>query len=91
MKYTWITQHNDIFNVSRMCRQLGVSRSGYCQWRVLAPSKRICENTLLDAQVAQISTSGKYGVIFSLSFYRGNSLRRGALNLNYDVFRTGIL
>ena len=33
MKYAWIDEHCDQFSVTRMCRQMGVSRTGYCQWR----------------------------------------------------------
>ena len=28
MKYAWIEEHRDLFSVTRMCRQLGVSRTG---------------------------------------------------------------
>ena len=38
MKYAWIETHSDLFSVSRMCRELGVSRTGYCQWRVRTPA-----------------------------------------------------
>lgn len=41
MKYAWIEQHRDQYAVSRLCRVLGVSRSGYCQWRVRPPSARM--------------------------------------------------
>jgi transposase InsO family protein len=37
-----------------MCRQLGASRSGYCQWRRRQPSERALANAVLDAQVAAI-------------------------------------
>ena len=32
VKYAAIKEHRDWFHVTRMCRQLGVSRTGYCQW-----------------------------------------------------------
>jgi putative transposase len=54
VKYAWIEQHCDHFHVTRMCRQLGVSRSGYCQWRTRAPSDRSMANAALDARVAAI-------------------------------------
>ena len=54
MKYAWIEAHSDLFSVSRMCRQLSVSRTGYCQWRVRPPSERALANATLDAQVAAI-------------------------------------
>ena len=59
MKYAWIEQHCDQFHVTRMCRQLGVSRSGYCQWRTRAPSDRSMANAALDARVAAIHAGSK--------------------------------
>jgi len=63
VKYAWIEVHSDIFSVSRMCRQLSVSRSGYCQWQVRPPSERSLANAGLDAQVAALhAASGQsYG------------------------------
>lgn len=54
MKYAWIEHHRDEYTISRLCRVLGVSRTGYCQWRVRPPSARALANTALDAQVATI-------------------------------------
>ena len=54
VKYAWIEEHRDQFSVTRMCRQLEVSRTGYCQWRTRAPSERSMANAALDAQVAAI-------------------------------------
>ena len=54
MKYAWIENHRDEYTVSRLCRVLSVSRSGYCQWRVRTPSSRELANQLLDARVAVI-------------------------------------
>lgn len=59
MKYAWIEAHRDSFSVARMCRQLGVSRTGYCQWRVRTPSKRSLANATLDARVAAIHADSK--------------------------------
>jgi len=52
VKYAWIEEYRDQFSVTRMCRQLGVSRTGYCQWRTRAPSERSMANAGLDARVA---------------------------------------
>jgi transposase InsO family protein len=54
VKYAWIDEHRDRFTVARMCRQLDVSRSGYCQWRVRRPSNRSIANGTLDARVAAL-------------------------------------
>ena len=63
MKYAWIETHSDLFSVSRMSRLLDVSRTGYCQWQVRAPSERSIANATLDAQVAAIhaTTKRSYG------------------------------
>jgi putative transposase len=60
MKYAWIKQHRDQFHVTRMCRQLGVSRTGFCQWSTRAPSVRSMANAVLDAQVAAIHAHSKH-------------------------------
>ena len=52
MKYAWIDKHRDQYSVTRMCRQLEVSRTGYGQWRTRPPSDRALANAVLDAQVA---------------------------------------
>jgi putative transposase len=59
VKYAWIEEHSDLFSVARMCRQLGVSRTGYCQWRTRAPSARSTANATLDAQVVAIHAASK--------------------------------
>ena len=59
MKYAWIEEHRDRFHVTRMCSQLGVSRTGYCQWRTRAPSDRTIANAVLDARVAALHAQSK--------------------------------
>ena len=59
MKYAWIEEHRDRFHVTRMCRQLEVSRTGYCQWRTRVPSGRAMANAALDAQVAALHAESK--------------------------------
>jgi putative transposase len=59
VKYAWIEEQRDLFSVARMCRQLDVSRTGYCQWRTRPPSERSIANATLDAQVAAIHASSK--------------------------------
>ncbi len=59
MKYAWIDEHRDRFAVTRMCRLLTVSRTGYCQWRERAPSSRTIANSVLDVQVAAIHAGSR--------------------------------
>jgi putative transposase len=54
VKYAWIAAHRDRFTVARMCRQLDVSRTGYCQWDARDESDRSKANTALDARVAAL-------------------------------------
>lgn len=54
MKYAWIEEQGDQFAVSRMCRVLRVSRTGYLQWRGRAPSVRQRNNDKLGAQLRVI-------------------------------------
>jgi putative transposase len=63
VKYAWIEEHRDQFTVTRMCRRLEVSRTGYCQWRRRPPSRRSMANAVLDARVAAIhaGSKGSYG------------------------------
>jgi putative transposase len=63
VKYAWIKEQGDLYSVTRMCRQLGVSRTGYCQWRTRPASERSMANAALDARVAAIhaGTKRSYG------------------------------
>jgi transposase InsO family protein len=54
VRYAWIEEHRDQFDVARMCRQLEVSRTGYYQWRKRPTSPRTRADSLLDAHVAAI-------------------------------------
>ena len=47
MKYTFIAAHTGQFSVQRMCRVLGVQRSGYYAWRRREPSGREQANQAL--------------------------------------------
>lgn len=65
MKYAWIDEHRDPCSVARLCRQLDVSRTGYCQWRGRPESNRALANSALDVQAASASCrflSGRFAV-----------------------------
>ncbi len=52
--YRLIEAEKTSFPVQLMCRMLGVSRSGYYDWRERAPSKRSCEDAALTERVREI-------------------------------------
>jgi len=59
VKYAWIEDQRDEFSVTRMCRLLAASRSGYCQWRGREPSDRARSNAVLDAAVATLHAKSR--------------------------------
>jgi transposase InsO family protein len=63
MKFAFIEQHASTWPVNVMCRMLGVSRSGYYDWRVRAPSARTTANLALlhDVRQLQARHQGRYG------------------------------
>ncbi len=61
MKYAWIEAQAGWQPIARLCKVLGVSRSGFLQWRERGPSDRDLANRSLDAQVAVIHAEGKQG------------------------------
>jgi putative transposase len=54
MKYKFIEAHREEFAVKIMCRVLGVSRSGYYDWRKRKPSARECANAKLLKMIKKI-------------------------------------
>lgn len=59
MKYAWIRERHERFSVARMCRQLGVSRTGYSQWRTRPPSGCTQTNAAPDVRMAAIHANSK--------------------------------
>jgi putative transposase len=51
MKYTFMAAHEGEYEVKRMCRVLGVKRSGYYAWRKRKPSTRTQANEALVALI----------------------------------------
>lgn len=92
MKYAWIDAHRDQYTVSRLCRVLQVSRSGYCQWRVRAPSARAQANERLDARIKRIhrQMQGSYGRPRLTQHLRREGERIGAERVRQSLRRQGL-
>ena len=63
MKFQFIDDHREMFNVGRMCALLNVSRSGFYSWRTRPESRRSIENRALEdkIRVLHASSHGIYG------------------------------
>ncbi len=61
MKYAWIDEHRSQQSVSKLCRLMSVSRSGFLQWCARPASPRERSNNQLDTQVAVLHAEGKRG------------------------------
>lgn len=85
MRYQFIADHAGKFGVERMCRVLGVARSGYYAWKERSPSTRNQANQVLSTQIrATFETSRKsYG---SPRLYRA-LCKQGALCGRHRVAR----
>ena len=92
MRYAWIEQHRDDYAVSRMCRLLLVSRSGYLQWRRRPPSARAQANARLDAQVAALhaASKGSYGRPRIVRGLREQGLRVGPERVRRSLQRQAL-
>lgn len=92
MKYAWIEQHRDEYTVSRLCRLLSVSRSGYCQWRVRPPSARAQANAALDEQVAALHRDSRcsYGRPRITAALRQQGQRVGAERVRRSLVQQGL-
>jgi putative transposase len=59
VRYAWIRGHSDEFEITRMCRLLEVSRTGFSQWRTREPSLRQRANAALDVEVARLHAASR--------------------------------
>ncbi len=54
MKFQFISDHQELFNISAMCRVMSVSRSGYYEWLSRPASRRSQEDQALKADIRNI-------------------------------------
>jgi putative transposase len=92
VKYAWIESYRDIFPVARLCRWLGVSRSGYCQWRKRPSSERTIANAVLDVHVASIHAQSDqtYGRPRIVEQLRSNGQFVGHERIRQSLLRQGL-
>lgn len=92
MKYAWIREQSDSCAVSRLCRVLGVSRSGFLPWRSRPPSARALANAALDAEVAALhAASGRsYGRPRLLHALQARGMKVGHERVRRSLRRQGL-
>lgn len=92
MRYAWIDAHLDRYDVVRLCRVLGVSRSGYCQWRSRLPSAWAQANAMLDAEVAAIHRASRssYGRPRIVAQLRRQGKQVGSERVRKSLQRQGL-
>ena len=92
MKYAWIDVQRDHYSASRLCQVLGVSRTGYCQWRSRAPSARAQANAVLDAHVRQIHAGSRasYGRPRIVQALRREGVPVGSERVRQSLRRQGL-
>jgi putative transposase len=92
VKYAWIEAQALWQPIRRLCHVLGVSRSGFLQWRKRGPSNRELANRCLDAQVAVIHAEGKqgYGRIRVTRRLRQSGMRVGAERVRKSLLRQSL-
>ena len=81
-----------MFEVAVRCRQLGVSRSGYCQWRQRAASERARANVALDVRVAALHAGSgrRYGRPRLVVSLRGQGTPAGHQRVRQSLLRQGL-
>lgn len=91
MKYAWIDANRDQYDVSRLCRVLSVSRSGYCQWRVRAPSKSARRRAALDAKIAALHARSRvtYGRPRLVKELAASGIKTSAERVRRSLVRQG--
>jgi len=92
VKYAWIAAHCDTYTIARLCRQLGVSRTGYCQWATREESDRSKANSALDARVAALhAESGQsYGRPRIMEALVAEGSRVGHERVRQSLLRQGL-
>lgn len=59
MKYRFIEDHKETYRVRSLCAALGVSRSGYYEWRERRPSRRAEDNVRLLGRIQEVHRASR--------------------------------
>jgi len=92
VKYAWIDANRDQYDVSRLCRVLCVSRSGYCQWRVRKPSKSAQRRAELDAKISALHARSRatYGRPRLVKELAASGIKTSAERVRRSLVRQGL-
>ena len=65
MKYAYIEARMETMGIARICRTLGVARSGYYDWKTRGESERTKQNSALLAQIKEVHRASReaYGAV----------------------------
>ena len=79
MKFRFVQENRETFRVSKMCKVLKVSRSGYYAWRRRCPSDREEEDRRLAVQIREIHEANRqvYGSPRIYKVLQGRGIRCG--------------
>ena len=79
MRYAFIRDHAKRFKVARMCSVLGVSRSGYYEWRDRPESRRSMEDRQLlqDIRALHVQSREAYGAVKTWRVLRARGIGCG--------------
>ena len=93
MKYRFIDRYSSEFRVERMCKVLGVSRSGYYGWRKRPQSKRRRENdqVLMEIQKSHKRSKEIYGSPRITEDLRAKGIRCGKNRVARIMRNNGIV
>lgn len=92
MKYEFIKKYRSEFRLGKMCQVFGVSRSGYYSWLNRVPSKRSCEESVLEVEILDIYEKSRftYGILRTLKEILSRGFRCGWKRVRRLLRRLGL-
>lgn len=77
MKYQFVKDHEKMYRVNRMCKVLGVQRSGYYAWKVrpVSPREQANSELLLKVRQAFLKSRCTYGSVRVWNYWRKQGYR----------------